>query len=1069
MRHAKRHFCLAAVAFSALVSPAFSASATDLGQPMAEGRLKRVLEAVDVDRDEVLVARQLPLSFEEIGIDVDPAAAADYLAGLVDEQIVSLIDSGEITADDQLSDAAFVIDINRSWTGPMGLDWLTIDSAAIVADFDPDDSFELSLVGYSTAGETPMTTVMSFDRDGNLNLSTSVDVFTIDQMGSLLECSGLAPPFDASELDSVIVFEGVVISAAWGDDAQFTISATTTLFNTVEADAMFSLVWPEDDGEPQVILGLRVHEWSLAAMHEGLYGTAAAEITFPEVAFTVAREVGTFSSDDLSSAARNFYAPVYGNDFTLELEAGFNFGGALPLKKLPRALVDAMGMDRRDSITVEGAIGLTFGMLSGGDMVDVSSFRFEAALPPAQNPVLPAALRSTHSVERVLRFSYDKSGFSLGIAQTLRVKIDGRVRAFELTTDIEKRGNDASARLAGRMLGSWEKPFGVEWLTLDDVSISTTITDDGVRTKFDASFDLAGKSMSVEIMVDNDRSKGNLVRIRGTVDELCWSELRDLIARQFPDARLFAGEPRFDASFEDIALTIEMGREKSFTISTTTEFRGVRTDVVITGKREATGNHLMAGFHFNEWELNRAIPALQGTLVGDLGLTLPSATIVVSNMDDNLDIDALPSDVERFYRLACGEQASRFEIHSGINLIGRTTLPQGEFSSIFDSIGVGGATDELLISGTLPGGIFCGDTSGLLSDLSLRIALPPMRPPFAPDWFISGQLALEVTGLPSVALVGEMTVEVKGLNEPVGDILTFYIKGNIARSGAGVAVALVGGLETAEPWVGPFGLDWLTFNDACIKVSIDVYGNLGLGFAGSIVIGEKDIDVAVYVQINLYSGVPTNFIFEGRSDAGVALSDLVILNNRMRQAVNPNAPEIPTNAIPDVAIRNLYLKFAPKTDLDLGVTAGFAIRGELLVRALPNAPMQTICMIDLCVDLNGIVAKGYIAGCQMGPVQWTNAHLSLTLTLQKQELIINGGAQVGAWSMYLNVHLTTEGIAKQIADEYGDELAAAAERAREAAEQARLAAERAAEQARQAAQQAAAALRARWAARHRWF
>ena len=65
-----------------------------------------------------------------------------------------------------------------------------------------------------------------------------------------------------------------------------------------------------------------------------------------------------------------------------------------------------------------------------------------------------------------------------------------------------------------------------------------------------------------------------------------------------------------------------------------------------------------------------------------------------------------------------------------------------------------------------------------------------------------------------------------------------------------------------------------------------------LGFAGDMVLGEKDIDVAVAVTVSP-AGVPTNFIFDGASEEGITMADLVALQQRMAKLNDPNAPMIP--------------------------------------------------------------------------------------------------------------------------------------------------------------------------------
>lgn len=100
------------------------------------------------------------------------------------------------------------------------------------------------------------------------------------------------------------------------------------------------------------------------------------------------------------------------------------------------------------------------------------------------------------------------------------------------------------------------------------------------------------------------------------------------------------------------------------------------------------------------------------------------------------------------------------------------------------------STDSLFLTGTIPGSVFGlgGSGPGGLAGLSLQAALPPISPPGSPEWFVEGQLALDVTARPSVGFVGEITVDIED------ERLTFSVAAAIQRAGPGVEFSLTGGL-----------------------------------------------------------------------------------------------------------------------------------------------------------------------------------------------------------------------------------------------------------------------------------
>jgi hypothetical protein len=404
---------------------------------------------------------------------------------------------------------------------------------------------------------------------------------------------------------------------------------------------------------------------------------------------------------------------------------------------------------------------------------------------------------------------------------------------------------------------------------------------------------------------------------------------------------------------------------------------------------------------------------------------------------------------------------------------------------IIEPLGMSPA-DVIIIEGT-PGLSFglSGRAGFRASDLKLRAKLPPMAPPNAPAWFVDGELSLKITGRPSISLVGSVTILDQAEGEVQGQELEFFVRGTIGRDGPNFALSLAGGMVADGGWHAPFGIRWMTLNEVVVKISINATGSLGLGFSADLVVGEKDIDVACFVAVNLYTGVPTNFIFEGRSEEGIALSDLVKMQQAMARAINPNAPRLPVDRLPDAALRNLHLKFAPKDDPDLGVEAGLSIGGDLLVRKTFAGPMEYLAGVHLSISRDGIVGNGYIGDIYVGPFGCDDASVDLALTVPTQRFAIQGKAWIGANYAEVDIEITPAGLLESFLDRFleshgatieaalgkledaghaagqlAEQAKAAAERkaaeARAKAEEARAKAEQAAEQARIAAEQKAA-------------
>jgi hypothetical protein len=395
-------------------------------------------------------------------------------------------------------------------------------------------------------------------------------------------------------------------------------------------------------------------------------------------------------------------------------------------------------------------------------------------------------------------------------------------------------------------------------------------------------------------------------------------------------------------------------------------------------------------------------------------LTLSNVGLVITDQDLALSSAALPLEEYEFYRDVYQAENFEFKLKPGINLIAAIPAedlePDHPLVFVMDALGIEQGT--LLLQGTLGKSLTLIGAPGaggadVIKDLYLRAELPAMRPPGSPEWFRSGQLALELTGDPSVRLVGEMTVNIKG------DELLFFLAATLAKSG----VSLSGGLKAEEPWVAPFGIGWLTLNKVILAVGVTPPGSVQLGFAGDMVLGEKDIDVAIALAISP-AGVPTNFIIKGESEEGVEFADLVSLQQKMaaaRAAVAealgaPSTPTvaIPLDALPDMALKDLGLQFAPKAAPEIEVEQGMKLKGELWLPLSADGEMTEFAGVDVGLTEDGLWMKGNLAAFELGPLVWDDAILDLTATRDEQHFLLQGEVELFGTRQMLDVSLTRE-------------------------------------------------------------
>lgn len=470
--------------------------------------------------------------------------------------------------------------------------------------------------------------------------------------------------------------------------------------------------------------------------------------------------------------------------------------------------------------------------------------------------------------------------------------------------------------------------------------------------------------------------------------------------------------PRDVLELRDLALDWQMGAPEGVAVTARTRVLSYESRVLVSRVRGWDGGTgVIAGLRPDAWPIGEALPALSHPAIDQL--KLENVTLVLTNRETRVWSGELSETAYEFYREVYQSEDFELVLKPGLNLIASFPIDgmqsDDPLKELFDRLGM--QSGVVLLQGTLGkslASIGSGATTlSVIRDVYLRASLPRMRPPESPAWFKSGQLALEITGYPSVGLVGEITVDLDG------DVLTFMVAAKIQKAGRGVEVALVGGLKSAEPWVHPFGLEWLVFYHTILKLSVDVKANIGLGFAARLIVGEKDIDVAIGVKVNA-SGAVTNFLFDGSSTAGVTLDDLIALQAGMRegQRLLPGGPPptpLPLDQLPPMEIRGIHVKFALKDDPDLQVTRGFALRGEFFIQMRQDGSMTNFAGVDCSLDANGVVAKAHLGAFAIGPVAWEDAKLDLEVTRERQNLTVSGAVDLGFLRRDLDVSITRKG------------------------------------------------------------
>lgn len=434
--------------------------------------------------------------------------------------------------------------------------------------------------------------------------------------------------------------------------------------------------------------------------------------------------------------------------------------------------------------------------------------------------------------------------------------------------------------------------------------------------------------------------------------------------------------------------------------------------VLISSTTDGGERSMVLGLKPIRWSITEAIPALSNPVLDEL--TFSNVALVLSDRDVDRESAELETSERDFYSEVYKADDFRLVLKPGINLIAAIPAeelgPDHPLTTVMNALGIEEGT--ILLQGTLGKSLALLGAPGaggadIIRDLYLRAELPPMRPAGSPEWFRSGQLALELTGDPSVRLVGEVNVI---MDE---EELKFFLAASLAKTG----MTLAGGLVAEGGWQQPFGVPWLILNEVVLVLGITPTGSIQPGFAASLVIGETDMDVAVAIAISP-AGVPTSMMFKGESEAGFGLADVLKLQASMAAARDaaaaatgaapPATPPLPIDALPDIDFRSVALQFAPKDAPELNVARGMKIKGDMWLPLGPGGELQNFAGVDLSVTEDGFWARGHLAAFTAGPLVWEDAEIDLTATKEMQHLIVKGDATLFGARQAIDLTLTRE-------------------------------------------------------------
>ena len=549
--------------------------------------------------------------------------------------------------------------------------------------------------------------------------------------------------------------------------------------------------------------------------------------------------------------------------------------------------------------------------------------------------------------------------------------------------------SSGAADLTMSLQGTWARPFGFDWMTIDGLTVSAERSSERSAARFAGDFEVGGKHGRLEFAVASGRA-GTSTEVTGTLADLTVDDLVSL-ARSIAGADLVprtVSVPDDLFSMSDVTMSFSSGESTSFTISGTTDILGRQADALFGFvPARSGGTTSIVAVTPRGLVLSDLLPVLDGEpTVG--GVEIPEAAIVLTGEAVRATAAELPAGVRSFFTGSLGDAAD-LRLGGGLNLTG--SIPGGIAPAIDDvkeALGMDRSA-PIHLGGSLPIGALTG---GPATDFELNATLPEMSPAGSPAWFVSAELGLRITGQPSVGVVGRMTLDIGG------DVQAFEVEASVGGGASGGSLEIVGRLDGA--WETPFDIEWLTLNEVVLKLGIEPRG-VTIGFLADLEVGSKDIRGGMAITVSP-AGVPTNFVFEAESQAGVSMSDLADLYALMSGEARPPVER----ALPAAEVRGLALRFAPQGDPDLGIEQGFRIAGELWMGSRPGAPLELLVGVDIEIADSGIAIDGYLTDWAIGPIAFEEASLSIAVSAVEQRFAISGGVELFDQGIWADVEFT---------------------------------------------------------------
>jgi hypothetical protein len=279
-------------------------------------------------------------------------------------------------------------------------------------------------------------------------------------------------------------------------------------------------------------------------------------------------------------------------------------GLAGPLSKL--GFTDTTAM-------LEGFLGINPNALfHAGGAAAAPQLQLRARLPTTRPSIFPTWLRPK---ERILEFT-NNPALRVRLIDILEATPDGQTNTFMASTDIDTSGGQVSVTLIGSLIEPWEQPFGIHWLTLNEATVSLTLSDSGpAEVALIGGFTAGNQTITTEFTL-TETGTNHSASFVATIDGISLGDVLDLLT-DLTGAAPFGGNLPDDALvLSNVRFAFDSSDAQSVTISATSTILGtVQTDVLFSFVQPESGQPLLIlGLHVHDFKLSALYSGINGTL-----------------------------------------------------------------------------------------------------------------------------------------------------------------------------------------------------------------------------------------------------------------------------------------------------------------------------------------------------------------------------------------------------------------------------------------------------------------------